>query len=386
MTIRPIAATMLALALSAAPGAAKDASPKTALDASVSGLLAKYHAAGAGVVVVRNYAVAWSGFYGEQAPGVPASPRTMFNGASLAKTVTAETVLRLVSAGKVSLDEPLWRFYVHPSLAADPRYKLLTPRLILSHRSGLLNWPYMYKDGKLAFVAAPGTRFGYSGIGYEILAHFLEKKLAMPFAEIVRKTVFAPEGVTRMAVARQAWMNPLVTTPMGADGKYGISYRTDVPADPDHPIRAWSAAADLFAAPLDYARFLIGVMRGDGVTPQIAKARTEIVSSFAQDPEWQCSAARTRQCPKAYGFGLGWMVFDYGDGRIVSNGGNDSGENALVYFSPQHPGSAVVVFMNGGGIDSVRAELDIIDAVDPDQKLTAFYRQLIASHLAARKK
>jgi len=76
------------------------------------------------------------------------------------------------------------------------------------------------------------------------------------------------------------------------------------------------------------------------------------------------------------------MVFHYSADSIVTDGGNDSGENALVYFSPERPGYGVVVFMNGGGIGSINAELDIIDRIDPKQKLTAFYRQLIAHRLA----
>jgi hypothetical protein len=37
----------------------------------------------------------WTGYYGDQAPSVAASRGTMFNVASITKTVAAETVLRL---------------------------------------------------------------------------------------------------------------------------------------------------------------------------------------------------------------------------------------------------------------------------------------------------
>ena len=365
---------------------ADDPDKGTQLDAAVPRILAKYHTAGAGIAVLRDGRIAWSGYYGDQAPGIAAGKHTMFNGASLAKTITAETTLRLASQGRISLDEPIWPYYVHPALANDPRYKLLTPRIILSHRSGLLNWSYVYPDGKLAFVAAPGARFGYSGIAFEILGRFLEKRLGASFEDIVHDTVFAPLGLTEIAVARHDWMNDHLTTPMDSSGHWKPSYRTDAPPDPDHPIRAWSAAADLFTSVEDYARFFVAVMHDDGLTAEVASARRQIYSPFAGDDDWACAPSLTPDCPREYGFGLGWMIFRYDHNSVVTNGGNDSGENALVYFTPEKPGNGVVVFMNGGGINSVRAELEIIDTIDPEQKLTAYYRQLIAHHLATAKK
>jgi CubicO group peptidase (beta-lactamase class C family) len=355
----------------------------SALDQRVPSLLAAHHAAGAGVVVIRGGRISWSGYYGHQGPNVPASKDTMFNGASLAKTITAETTLRLASAGSVSLDEPIWRYYAHPDLANDPRYKLLTPRIILSHQTGLLNWPYLYQDGKLAFVANPGDHFTYSGAGYEILASFLERKLKTNFEDLVRQHVFEPLGLKGISLSRHAGMNDRVTTPMNDQGKYESSYRTDAPANPHHPLSdSWNAAADLFTTAEDYARFLSAVMRDDGLTSEVAAARRRIYASFSTDPDWACDPASGSSCPKEYGFGLGWMVFKYDRSSIITNGGNDTGENALVYFSPERPGNGVVVFMNGGGVESLRAELEIIDMIDPGQKLTAFYRQLIAHHLA----
>jgi CubicO group peptidase (beta-lactamase class C family) len=386
---------LLAAALAASPcgASAPAASPATAtprgdvrarLQRDVPSWLRSRHVAGAGVVVIRGGRIAWTAFFGEQGPGRRADARTMFNGASLAKTITAELTLQLAAAGRLSLDEPIAGAYADPRLRDDPRYARLTPRLILSHRSGLLNWAYAYPDGRLRFVAAPGERFGYSGAAFEILGHFLERRTGRGFEALAQEILFGPMGLRGIAVARHPWMNARVTTPMDGQGRYQPSYRTDAPENPDHPLRAgWSAAADLFTTAPDYARFLIGVMRNDGMSPEIAAARRRIVSSFAGDPDWGCSPARTPDCPTDYGFGLGWMVFHYAGDTIISNGGNDTGENALAYFSTARPGDGVVVFMNGGGIGSVRTELDIIDAIDPGQKLTAFYRQLIQAHFGA---
>jgi len=354
------------------------------LGAQVPRWLAARHVAGVGVVVLRGGQIAWSGYYGEQGPGIPTSARTLFNGASLAKTITAEVTLRLASRGAISLDEPIAETFKDPRLATDPRYALLTPRLILSHRSGLLNWPYVYPDHKLKFVSTPGERFGYSGVAYEILGRFLERRIGADFETLAKREVFDPIGLKEISIARHPWMDSNVTTPMDDKGRYAQSYRTDAPENPDHPLHAsWSAAADLFTSAPDYARFLLAVMRDDGLSPAVAKARRDLYSSFDTDPDWACNPALTERCPTQYGFGLGWMVFKYPAFDLITMGGNDSGENALAYFSTARPGDGVVVFMNGGGVASVQTELDIIDIIDPGQPLTAYYRQLIRHHLDA---
>jgi CubicO group peptidase (beta-lactamase class C family) len=53
------------------------------------------------VAYIEDRKVAWTEVYGEQSPGVPATRETLYNLASLTKPVTAETVLRLASAGKL---------------------------------------------------------------------------------------------------------------------------------------------------------------------------------------------------------------------------------------------------------------------------------------------
>jgi CubicO group peptidase (beta-lactamase class C family) len=76
---------------------------------------------------------------GIRIPGVGASGKTLYNMASLTKPVTAETVLRLTSAGKISLDESMSPFWLDPDIQSDPWSKLLTPRLCLSHQTGFAN-------------------------------------------------------------------------------------------------------------------------------------------------------------------------------------------------------------------------------------------------------
>jgi len=117
---RPV---ILALLLCAAsthvePAAASDCErghvplPPASLDRALVDLVAGNGGVTAGVGLIDDGNLVWTGYYGEQEPGVPASPKTRFNVASITKTVAAETALRLVAGGKLDLDAPLAPYWV----------------------------------------------------------------------------------------------------------------------------------------------------------------------------------------------------------------------------------------------------------------------------------
>lgn len=194
------------------------------LDAAVPALIETHKVAGVGIAVIEDGRLAWTGYYGDRAPGAPITAETMFNTASVAKTVTAETVLRLADAGLLSLDEPIAAHWQEKDLASDPRYRALTPRIILSHRSGLLNWSYAYEDGKLAFVSDPGARLTYSGAAYEMLVHFVEAKLGRDFESLAREHVYEPMGLQLISLSRQPWIDTHITHSMDAEGTFHAPY------------------------------------------------------------------------------------------------------------------------------------------------------------------
>ena len=126
--------------------------------------LAEEDVASVAIAFIEDGRVSWTAAYGEQSPGVPATPDTLYNVASLAKPISAEVMLRVASEGGVSLDEAMSRHWVDPDIANDPRRDLLTLRIALSHRTGFPNWRRM-TGGVLAFQNEPGSAFTYAGEG-----------------------------------------------------------------------------------------------------------------------------------------------------------------------------------------------------------------------------
>ncbi len=65
---------------------------------------------------------------------------TVFQAASLSKVVAAYIALRLVDAGQLDLDKPLWDYWQSPRTRDNPLARRITTRMVLDHTSGLPNW------------------------------------------------------------------------------------------------------------------------------------------------------------------------------------------------------------------------------------------------------
>jgi CubicO group peptidase (beta-lactamase class C family) len=371
-----IAATLWLGALTPPPVGAQATESKeriAALEETLPALLPKHHVAALSVAVIRRGRVVWSAAYGEQGPGVRATPATLFNVASMAKPVSAETILRLVAAGRLTLDEPMAPTWVDPDVAGDPRHLKLTPRLALSHQTGFPNWRRMNAGGRLAFLTDPGTRFGYSGEGYNYVARFAEKRLGAGFEQLADEKVFGPIGLTRMSYSSRPWMAGLVATPMDTVGRWGT---------PDlHPEGQWKAADDVFTTAAEYARFMISVMKGEGLNPGLAAERMRFHVSIAG--EWPCVIEPVDRCPNRAGMALGWFRFDYGDGAVIWHGGDDWGEHSLAYFYPKTQDGYVILVNGGSGRYAVIDAADLLDDRSPIPSYRAAHRSPIGTWLRA---
>jgi len=66
----------------------------------------------------------------------PLTKDTLYGIGSVSKVVAASAVMKLVDQGKIDLDTPVVQ-YIPDFNMKDERYKLITPRLLLNHASGL---------------------------------------------------------------------------------------------------------------------------------------------------------------------------------------------------------------------------------------------------------
>ena len=120
-----------------------------------------------GLGVIENGILKQIQVFGNIDKSVPTSYNSIFKVASLTKPITALVTLKLISAGKLKFDEQLDKYWKEPDLKNDKRTKKLTPRIILSHQTGFPNWRYLTAKKTLDFEFEPGTKFQYSGEGFE---------------------------------------------------------------------------------------------------------------------------------------------------------------------------------------------------------------------------
>ena len=337
-------------------------------DRHLAELLDKHGVHGMSVGLLRGGELTWSGYYGEQAPGVPVTRRSMFNTASISKAVTTEMVLQLVEQGSIELDESMADFWVDPDLRGDPRCALLTPRIVLTHRTGFPNWRFMADDGKLAFEADPGERFGYSGEGMQYLKRFIEVKLGRSFEDLVQELIFDRLGMRSSAVVARDWMEGRTVLPRSSEGEL-LEPNVNSPGEAN-------AADDLFTTVEDYATLLTTLVAGEEARSALELEKMQLQTSVAEHEQWKCRPGPATRCPTSHGFGLGWLVFEWPGEKIVWHGGNDQHEHAIGYIDP-NSGDGAIVFTNGS--NGIFAMLDALDLIDDSPPIVDFYRSILNS-------
>lgn len=149
---------------------------------------------------------AWAGWrtVGAEHPvgSLAMDAHTLYRVGSISKLAVALAALRLHEARVLDLDEDL-----SPRLRAVLRHPgypgvSITPRLLLSHRSGLADrgvaLPFADGDAMRRTLAspavwgqeAPGRSFRYSNLGYVVLATAMEAAARLPFESLMQRWLF----------------------------------------------------------------------------------------------------------------------------------------------------------------------------------------------------
>ncbi len=158
-----------------------------------------------------------------------------FELASVSKTMTATAVLLLLERGKLRLDQNVKEFY------PDFPYEGITIKLLLSHRSGMMNyvyfvdglWKKQHKDErkgitnqdvmkliaeyKPAPYVKPDRIFHYNNSNFMVLAAIIEKVTGQSYADFMMKNIFIPAGMKHTAVYSKAVYDKIPVDVVGHD-------------------------------------------------------------------------------------------------------------------------------------------------------------------------
>ena len=158
----------------------------------------------------------------------PVDSNTLFEAASVTKPVFSFAVQRLAERGVIDLDKPLYLYLPYPDIAYDDRYKLMTARHVLTHRTGVPNWRWMNADGKLDLKFTPGTSYNYSGEGFEYLKMVIEKITGKKVEQVLQEEVIQPIGLWHTFFSRNDSLRRMV-----AEGHFdGMPNYDELPESP----------------------------------------------------------------------------------------------------------------------------------------------------------
>ncbi|HEY0045753.1 MAG TPA: serine hydrolase domain-containing protein [Flavobacterium sp.] len=302
---------------------------KSTFEQDIEKLLVQENVPALGLGIIENGKLKRIQVFGNIDGETPASYNSIFKVASLTKPVTALVTLKLISAGKLDLDEPLDKYWKDPDLKNDERTKKLTPRIILSHQSGFPNWRYLTTNKTLSFEFEPGTKYQYSGEGFEYLRKALEAKFGEKLEELEDSLVFK---AAKMHDTHFWWDKSM------DEKRYVKNYDKDGKAYETVKYFQANAAANLLTTVEDYGNFLCYILNGADLSPAVYSEMTKDQVKL-KDNDY---------------FGLGWekLTGFSGDEYALMHTGKDPGVNTLAIMFPKSK-NGYIIFLNGENVGKI---------------------------------
>jgi len=325
---------------------------------TISGAVIAGKVTGAGVTLFHDRKIAYMKTYGcrNKAKGLPLTADSVMTAASLTKVAFAYMVMQLVDEKILDLDKPVYEYLPKPlpdydlyrDLAADPRYKKITARMLLAHTSGFPNWRRFNEDGKLHIAFKPGSRFAYSGEGIYLLQMVVETVTKTPLEDLMRARIFGPFGMTRTSMVWEPRF----------ESDYANGYdEQEHSLGPQRRTHA-DAAGSMQTTLADYSRFLLAVIEGRGLS---GKARDLMLSPqipILSRHQFPTLATETTDANRAIrlSYGLGWGLYFTPYGKAFFKEGHDEGwRHYAVIFDDQ--GTGILIMTNSSNGEAIYQEL-----------------------------
>ncbi|RFM31630.1 serine hydrolase [Chitinophaga silvisoli] len=305
-----------------------------------------YKIPGLSIAVIQHYKIAWAKGYGwaNDSLKIPVTTNTLFQAASISKSLNGVGILKLVQHNKLDLYTDIntyltsWHF-PYDSLAKG---KKITVANLLSHTAGLtvhgfrgylqgaplptviqiLNGEQPANSDPVRSMFEPGIKSEYSGGGTIISQLIVMDITHRPYADYMKEEVLQPLGMTASTFSQPpVEIQPtLLATAYRGDGK---------PIEGNYHIYPEQAAAGLWTNPTDLAKYIIETqLAAEG---RSAKVLNQATTKLRLTPYLDKSAA------------LGVFI-DTESGYFGHGGGNDGFR--CQYYGSLKDGNGVVVMIN----------------------------------------
>ena len=275
----------------------------------------------------------------------PATPQpAIFQAASLSKVVFAYIVMKLYEEGQIDLDKPICEYTDIDRFADKERARLLTPRIVLNHRTGLPNWSASpssaeWPTSTIEFKFATDSCFGYSGEGFAFLQRAVEAIKGKDIDAIAKEIVFDPLG---MEYSSYSWLPIYDTLTVDGYNKSGENRGKG-----RHP-RA-NVGYTLITCAADYSKFVQALLNGTGLKP-------ETFDVMFQTNSGQAFRYRdnNRDCDNKIAWAMGIGTEDNAThGKILWHWGDNGSFKALFLVIPSEQKTLVYFTNSAHGHDII---------------------------------
>lgn len=330
-------------------------------DRMVQDLMDRYGVPGGALAIVKDGRLVLARGYGwaDVQAREPVRPEMLFGVASVSKSFTAVTVLKMIEERRFKLDEPIMRLLPKEEPPRghreDPRWHQITVRMLLDHSGGWnrhesgdpgswsnkvarelhvrqpISRPELFRfmlGERIDFD--PGTQCEYSNFGYMLLGLIVEHQSRERYGEYVHKHTLTPMGIHggRLPDEEKRYVPNEVHRYVAG---------TWQPLPPFHVPMMDPAGGWTFSV-IDLVKFLCAV---DGSRGQrfLSEEMTQAMLSPPPPPVK----------PRANGsyFGLGWdAVRRKGDAYSYAKNGGLAGVRSFIGHN--HDGVNWAIVLNGG--------------------------------------
>jgi len=271
---------------------------------------------------------------------VPVRPETVFQSGSIGKQFTATAVMILVEEGKISLNDPLAKYF-----ADGPGWwSGVTIRELLSHTAGFTDYPKDFdlrkdysEEDLLKIVEAipaaypPGTSWSYSNLGYVTLGILIHRVSGQYFGDFLQERVFKPLGMSTTRIISEADIIP------NRAAGYVLQNGQVKNQEWVSPSANSTADGSLYFTILDLVKW------------DTALYTEKVLKESSKQEMWTVAALNDGKLNRAH-YGFGWFIESRNGHRVVEHDGRWQGFSTQIsrYLDD---GLTVVILANQGNCD-----------------------------------
>ena len=347
--------------------------PDTLLRWNIEERMKSHNVKGVSIAVIHNFKIEWAKGYGwaDVNEKRKVTPQTLFQAASISKSISAIGILKLVEDKKIDIDNDInqylrsWKF-PYDSVTKN---KKITVRNLLNHSSGLnvSGFPGYFStdsiptilqilDGKtpsktpaVKSVLEPGLTYQYSGGGICITQLIMTDISNQPFETYMQNSVLKPLGMNESFFIQPPPLEKknLLATAYNKDGSEVPGKYCNYPE---------LAAGGLWTTPTDLAKYIVETQlsllgkSSKVLSPEMTKMRLTSFDGYSA---------------------LG--VYIRNNGKYFEFSGGNYGFTSD-YWADMENGDGVIVMTNSANVEIVS---EIINSVASTYHWKDFYKPII---------